>query len=106
MDIDSVVAECLIGRRFNPKDIVNETGLKIGTKKDINPNWVSNGSRLSIKHFAGDVYLGYFEDSNVTEQDVRNKVIEIVSNYNGIRQYINYLERMGIIDRVNKRRGL
>lgn len=63
---------------ITPASAKKETGLKTGAKVDINPVWLSVKG-VSVPQAAHNIWNKYFSESNITDQDVKNIIITILT---------------------------
>jgi hypothetical protein len=80
-----VIAEEIKGVKFNKATIVKETGLKVGTNKDINPNWVANTGK-SLDEVVNSIVMQFGYDAS----QVFETILNVVQNPS-IKEYLEKL---------------
>lgn len=84
--------------KITPVSATKETGTKVGTKLDISPSLLS-GNGVTVDQAAHDIWESNFGiDSNVTTEDIRGIIIDILSSGNKS----NYASQLGTSSEVNK----
>jgi hypothetical protein len=97
--IPIIIAEHM--NKITPESARRETGVKIGTGKDINPNLLSN-TGFTVEKAAEYLQMDFFNGETypeVDEQEIRNYIIEILQEgkNNFIESYLPFQDRISEI---------
>ena len=89
--------------KLDPESVKQETGLKIGTNKDINPNWLKTGGN-TINKAAHDIWEDYFAENNMLDtEDIRNIIIEAVS-YPSVNEWVKANKiSIGLVEEIDSK---